>query len=198
MATNIVVLEDKATSDNHNVSTIKKETYKNNPKSGIVSSLWNNHYDVKSYDNTRLPFAKDFPKNFKVVDVIYLEAPFSVDEIKDAVWNRDGSKSLSPYAKWCGDNPLSNNFPDLYCLGKAKENFVDKMGCWHNGVWSWGDLAIHHQQQATFIQRLHKLQIFRFIINSVAGAVDKGFWSNVENSLYSAKQGYECIMDAKV
>lgn len=73
MATNTVVLEDKATSDSHNVSTIQKETYKNNPKSGIVSSLWNNHYDVKSYDNTRLPFAKDFPKNFKVVSWMWIK-----------------------------------------------------------------------------------------------------------------------------
>lgn len=94
------------------------------------------------------------------------------------------------YAKWWSDTPLANSYPNLFALSKAKRAFVINMGCWENSVWCWGDFAIQLQQNLSIVQDF--LHVF------IPAEGTKFFRETLIFSSYSAKNDYDCIMEAKI
>lgn len=66
-----VILEDETGGDDHKRSPIRAKVPKRNLEGFTMQSLWNKCYCAKGSTSTRVPFAKDFPNNFKVVSQIW-------------------------------------------------------------------------------------------------------------------------------
>lgn len=48
-----------------------------------------------------------------------------------------GDTILFWYNKWCEDGPFFRVFPRLFSLSIQKDCFLNQMGIWHDGTWSW-------------------------------------------------------------
>lgn len=71
------------------------------------------------------------------------------------------------------------------------------MGGWHNDDQSWGDFGIPMELQNTVSDRIKCLQNLLSDFLPEVGAEDSLQWSGGDCVLYSAREGYQCLMGSK-